>query len=444
MPHTRARSFSPLLPTGFRLNAVSDIRLSRTPRLSPITLMRIGLANRVLQSLLAMVRRFGIAIGALALVAICAGPHVHCATWVTIAIVAAFALEGSAPWPALSPREENVLALSMAGLADKEIAAALGLSIHTVRTYWDRIKDRVGKESRAEVIVEVSRRRADELALDEADKRVAEAYGRRAELEEILGQAPVLVWTSSRSGHIEYANKQFWHYLGSSSIRHIDDAATRALPAGLREPAHDEAVSARLHNGIFEREAPLRRYDGELRWHLLREAPLYDDEGNVKLRVGVAVDIDDLHNRESISALRANRHRLAADICDTGIAYCDPSAGSYYSNKAYESLTGTKATERPWTEAVHPDDRPLVTERWARAERSSKPLVSEHRYLHPDGSVSKAKVKGLAFPSGGWILLADDAESAAGEIRGADNLTRLALVLSDILGLDRDRAVGPR
>jgi PAS domain S-box-containing protein len=369
----------------------------------------------------------------------CGGLHAARTGWIIAVLTVATACEGALSSRGLSQREDDVLSLSMAGLGDKEIAAALGLSIHTVRSYWDRIRNRVGKGTRAEVIAEVSRLRCEQSALSEADRRLAQAQAKGAELEEILGQAPMIVWACDPSGRITYANEQFKLFSGSSGDELIEEAADRALPTEMRRPVHEAAAEARGRGAVFEYEMPLHGHDCEPRWHLIREVPIYDDAGDVKMRVGAAIDIDELHRRESLANVRANRHRLAADISETGVAYCDPTTGTYYSNAAYESLTGSGISERPWTEVVHPADRLLVAEQWAQAVRAGKPLLAELRYLKADGSVARAKARALPFPGGGWIMLTDKPAPAQTGSGDSDQLARLAMVLSDILGLDRVR-----
>lgn len=58
---------------------------------------------------------------------------------------------------ALSRQEKRVVALSMEGLGDKEIAKDMGLSLGTVRTYWKRIQTKVGGQTRAEIVAIVAR-----------------------------------------------------------------------------------------------------------------------------------------------------------------------------------------------------------------------------------------------------------------------------------------------
>lgn len=52
----------------------------------------------------------------------------------------------------LSPQEQQVLQHSMSGLSDKEVAVRLGLSLDTVKTYWKRIRLKVGGQTRPEII----------------------------------------------------------------------------------------------------------------------------------------------------------------------------------------------------------------------------------------------------------------------------------------------------
>ena len=57
----------------------------------------------------------------------------------------------SAPIP-LSARESEVMALAAQGLLDKEIATRMGVSTSSVRTYWDRMRAKLGAANRAHAI----------------------------------------------------------------------------------------------------------------------------------------------------------------------------------------------------------------------------------------------------------------------------------------------------
>ena len=53
----------------------------------------------------------------------------------------------------LTPREEQVVALVADGLSNREVAAELGLSEHTIKKYLLRIFDKVGISSRVELVL---------------------------------------------------------------------------------------------------------------------------------------------------------------------------------------------------------------------------------------------------------------------------------------------------
>src|SRR5208283_3184498 len=53
----------------------------------------------------------------------------------------------------LSRREEQVLSLAAAGFLDKQIGPELGVSLNTLRTYWTRIRGKLGDGTRSALAV---------------------------------------------------------------------------------------------------------------------------------------------------------------------------------------------------------------------------------------------------------------------------------------------------
>lgn len=52
----------------------------------------------------------------------------------------------------MSSRDISILGLAASGKADKQIASELGLSLSTVRTYWGRIREKLGASTRAQAV----------------------------------------------------------------------------------------------------------------------------------------------------------------------------------------------------------------------------------------------------------------------------------------------------
>ncbi len=56
------------------------------------------------------------------------------------------------PFKALSDRERQVIGLAAAGFVDKQIGQELDVSVNTLRTYWSRIREKVGEGSRPALV----------------------------------------------------------------------------------------------------------------------------------------------------------------------------------------------------------------------------------------------------------------------------------------------------
>ncbi len=95
----------------------------------------------------------------------------------------------------LSPREEQVLALASTGLLDKQIAVQMHVSLNTLRTYWTRIRAKVGEVPRSALAVSYVERRSNNGAIEGASwhidlvEGIMHYYGER----DILPQGSITV-----------------------------------------------------------------------------------------------------------------------------------------------------------------------------------------------------------------------------------------------------------
>ena len=85
--------------------------------------------------------------------------RVTCFWGVTPNIMAATMREGH---PQLSTREKQVIDLAATGLLDKEIMVQLGITENTLKTYWKRIRTKLGDGSRPGLIAEHLRQKGRE------------------------------------------------------------------------------------------------------------------------------------------------------------------------------------------------------------------------------------------------------------------------------------------
>ena len=87
---------------------------------------------------------------AIALAAAAAGPDPEAASTVTVPAAAQAAARGSAG--SLSEREREIVALLAGGASDAQIAGQLFLSVNTVRSHLERIRDKTAARRRAELV----------------------------------------------------------------------------------------------------------------------------------------------------------------------------------------------------------------------------------------------------------------------------------------------------
>lgn len=135
---------------------------------------------------------------------------------------------------------------------------------------------------------------------------------RQSEMQfrQLADAMPQIVFAADSNGHVDYFNRQWYEYtgipqgeVGFESWKHVH------TPEGLRDVA--EAWPEALRTGQpYELEYPLRRRDGQYRWHLGRALPIRDESGKVIRWFGTNTDI---HDRKQIEdalgqALHAEQH----------------------------------------------------------------------------------------------------------------------------------------
>ncbi len=344
--------------------------------------------------------------------------------------------------------------LTMSGLTDKEIASTEHLSIHTVRTYWDRIREKLGSASRAEAIAVVSAEKAlresqsTALNLDivkhelaASQKQAAVLAAQRAALEEIIGQAPQMTWASWPNGDIYYANERYYTYTGHEPQEHLTVYGTwdeLVLPED-RELVEQEVKRNRASGLPVESEVRVKRRDGLYRWHLIRSIPIFDETGREVRWIGTAVDIHDLKERSSSIGNIERRLQLICELAPVGIAYCDPSAGIAYCNDVFARIAGFRLTlensESRW-DWVQNEDRLGVVAAWNDAVERGAPFQARIRFIHADGQVVWAHVRSTPIrvrEVGAFVMLVEEALPLPSDEGGREKLSKLAALLEDAL-----------
>jgi PAS domain S-box-containing protein len=195
----------------------------------------------------------------------------------------------------------------------------------------------------------------------------------------IIDTIPTIVWRKLPDGSADFFNRSFREYTGLSlegglgwgwmnNVFHPDDRLVKEWRAALAA------------GKPFEKEARLRRADGQYRWFLIRAVPLRDEPGNIVNWYGTSIDIEDLKRAE-------DRIRLIIDTLPTMVWTLQPDGACDFVNQRWMDFTGLsleEEIENP-TGPVHPEDLPRVLEKWFPDFAAGKPSEDELRMRRADG-----------------------------------------------------------
>lgn len=131
---------------------------------------------------------------------------------------------------------------------------------------------------------------------------------------------PQLGWTARPDGFIDYYNRRWYDYTGTS-YEQMRGWGWQSV----HDPAELPRVMEHWRRSLetkqpFEQEFPLRGKDGAFRWFLTRVVPIFDAGGGLERWVGINTDIDDLRReREARETLVRSSASLGSslDYADT-------------------------------------------------------------------------------------------------------------------------------
>lgn len=164
------------------------------------------------------------------------------------------------------------------------------------------------------------------LAQDVTDRKQAELRHREAEeqFRTLADNIPQLAWMADQTGWIFWYNRRWYEYTGTTP-EEMEGWGWQSVhdPVELERmlPGWNAAIAAGVP---WEDTFPLRRHDGEMRWHLSRAMPVRDAEGNIVRWFGTNTDVTE--QRELEQALRENDRRKDEFLATLGHELRNPLA----------------------------------------------------------------------------------------------------------------------
>ena len=208
----------------------------------------------------------------------------------------------------------------------------------------------------------------------------------------IIDTIPIIVWRKLPDGSADFLNRNFREYTGLS----LDQGLGWGWMMNAFHPDDrlmEEWRAALAAEQPFEKEARLRRADGQYRWFVIRAVPLRDEQRNVVKWYGVTIDIEDRKRAESQlqTLLDAIPQQIWSGRSDGTLDYCNERWRSYM-GLGLEELQGDG-----WQSMLHPDDRERVLRAWYESVTKGTPYEQEERHRGVDGTYHWFLARGLPF-----------------------------------------------
>jgi PAS domain S-box-containing protein len=266
----------------------------------------------------------------------------------------------------------------------------------------------------------------------ETARRMNEADQARRQSDRLFAafmtHLPALAWIKDLQGRYLYFNDAFTQAFGVRLEEWRKKTDYELLPdhTAAQFQANDAQVRATAKAVMAVETAPYK--DGV---HLVSKFPIVDEEGNLALIGGVAVDITERNKIETALRETEDQFRQVTEHIQEVFWLSDTAKNSVlYVSPGYESIWGRSCeslyrSPRSWLEAVHPDDRQRVFEA-ALAKQMTATYDEEYRIIRPDGSMRW--IRDRAFPihdsSGSVCRIAGIADDITERKRAEEALQR--------------------
>jgi PAS domain S-box-containing protein len=221
---------------------------------------------------------------------------------------------------------------------------------------------------------------------DQASNVIAER------LKLIIDTIPIIVWRKLPDGSADFLSGHFRGYTGLS----LEQGLGRGWMMNAFHPDDrlmEEWRVAWAAQQPFEKEARLRRADGQYRRFLIRAMPLLDHHGNLVEWYGISIDIEDRRRAEIQlqTVLDAIPQQIWSGPPDGTLDYCNERWRSYM-ELGLEELQGDG-----WQSMLYPDDRKRVLRAWRESVTTGSPYEQEERHRGVDGTYRWFLARGLPF-----------------------------------------------
>ena len=257
------------------------------------------------------------------------------------------------------------------------------------------------------------------------DRELTRVRMREAESQRFRAIADAIVhvvYTHAPDGRVDWTNRRWTDYTRLPAHLALEpEGWARVMPPDDFQQlieAMDRAFATSTPYELEVRYKPDGAPDSDLRWHLVRAVPMFDDDRHIVRWAGTATDVQARHVADE---LRTRDIATIAQSVPQIVWTADADGRITFLNDRFEEFTGlsrTDAMQYGWMQVVPDADRALILAQFEFARESGAALNFEHRLWHQSSASYRAvlvranAVLDARGDVGGWIGTLTDVEDA--------------------------------
>jgi PAS domain S-box-containing protein len=213
-----------------------------------------------------------------------------------------------------------------------------------------------------------------------------------ANFRELADALPVIIWTATPEGYVDWYNAWWLDYLGLPRGTRWDDNAT--LPMHPDDVARTNMIwyETVAQGRTFHMEQRFRRgSDGEYRWHQVHGVPIRDSDGRLIRYIGANTDIHDQKILADELQLAKSKLQAAFQGARLGAWYLDLGSGKITYSEGTAAVLGLKDPQEDLSHFIethiHPDDRRDRRQIIGTSLQSREDYADEFRIFDTEGHI---------------------------------------------------------